>query len=181
MKKRILAFIFVFSLLLNNTYALESQDLFNIYYQWNVNRQDIYIVPPWKDLIINFLYCDTTTNAQLFLRDNGFDIAWAWFVDNKNEVKLLVKDLLQLKDSSSANNYVITWFLVNEGDDITGLITWNDPWINKQIFDEATILEIYQYEGIIMIAILFYTFFMRILWVKRKRKPFWYLFKKYWL
>lgn len=48
----------------------------------------------------------------------------------------------------------------------------NDPWINKSIFDEDTINEIYQYEALIMIFIILFHFFGRLLWQKTKSKSF---------
>ena len=179
--KNILVILWIFLLFGNMAHATTSNDIFNIYYQWNPNRQDIYIVPPGKDLVINFIYADSVTSAELFFRDNGLEIRWAWFVDNKNTVNLVVKDLLQLKDSSSTNNFVITWILVDEGEDISALLKWDDPGMNKKVFDEATLLEIYEYEALSMIFILLYTFYMRVIGAKRKKRPFGFLFKKYWL
>lgn len=48
----------------------------------------------------------------------------------------------------------------------------NDPWINKEIFDNITIKEIYEYEALIMVFILLSTFFNRIIWRKQKSKAF---------
>lgn len=178
--KKILLFAFILLFSYNNTNAMTSKELFNIYYQWNFNWQDIYIVPPGKDLIINFIYTDATNWNwwwELFFKDNWFDIAGARFIDNKNNVFLVIKDLLQLKDSSSANNYVITGILVDEWEDISWIIKWNDPGINKKVFDKDTIKEIYEYEAISMIFILIFTFYFRIIWIKRKSKPFRFLFK----
>ena len=47
----------------------------------------------------------------------------------------------------------------------------DDPWINKVVFDEATINEIYEYEAILMVFLLLFRFFYRIIWFK-KRKSF---------
>jgi len=48
-----------------------------------------------------------------------------------------------------------------------------DPWINKEVFDEATLIEIYKYEAVIMVFIIFYTFLMRVIWKRpKKTKPF---------
>lgn len=44
--------------------------------------------------------------------------------------------------------------------------------INKSVFDEDTLIEIYQYEALIMIFIMLFKFFNRVLWIKAKRK--WY-------
>jgi len=49
-----------------------------------------------------------------------------------------------------------------------------DPGINKPVFDNATIIEIYKYEALMMIFILMYTFIMRIMW-RAKREPFMWL------
>ncbi|NOQ50456.1 MAG: hypothetical protein GQ557_02165 [Mycoplasmataceae bacterium] len=49
----------------------------------------------------------------------------------------------------------------------------NNPWINKSIFDENTLVEIYKYEAIIMVLIILNTFFMRLF--DKKPKPSWFL------
>jgi len=49
----------------------------------------------------------------------------------------------------------------------------NDPWINKSVFDDATIIEIYKYEALMMIFILLYRFFQRVTWIRRKTKLMW--------
>ena len=47
----------------------------------------------------------------------------------------------------------------------------NDPGINKEVFDEATLIEIYKHEALMMVFILLYTFFMRVIWAKAKGVP----------
>ena len=47
----------------------------------------------------------------------------------------------------------------------------NDPGINKEVFDEATLIEIYKYEALIMVFILLYTFFMRVIGARPKKVP----------
>lgn len=54
-----------------------------------------------------------------------------------------------------------TTFIVNNIND--------DEGINKEIFDIETITEIYQYEALIMVFILSYTFFMRVIGARRKK------------
>jgi hypothetical protein len=46
--------------------------------------------------------------------------------------------------------------------------------INKPIFDNETIIEIYKIEAVAMVFILLYTFFMRLIWRNPKRKQFWF-------
>lgn len=48
----------------------------------------------------------------------------------------------------------------------------NDVGINKKIFDTATITEIYEYEALIMVFILLFTFWNRVIWKKPKGKTF---------
>jgi len=126
------------------TYAYTTDDWFNIYYQGDVDWADIYDVPPGKDLIINFLYADSTVVWELYFRDDWIDIAWWNFVENKNYVFLVFKDKLQLRDWSSQNNYTITGLLVDEDFDISNIINWMPE--KKQHFTKDQIATILQFE-----------------------------------
>jgi len=167
--KKYIIVLLVFLISFWKSFAYTTDDYFNIYYQWNAEFQDIYTVPEWKDLIITFLYADDVTNSELFFRDNWIDIAGGQFVDNKNVINLVVKDLLQLKDGASTNNYVITGVLVNEGQDINAIIDKREDGINKPIFTEYLLLEIYMIEGVIMLFLLLFKFIKRLLGQRKTR------------
>ena len=60
-------------------------------------------------------------------------------------------------------------------DDTNSTWSWitiinSSPWINKEVFDLVTIKEIFQYEALIMLFILLYTFFNRVIGKKQKRQ-----------
>jgi hypothetical protein len=134
--------------------AYNSEDYFNIYYNWNILWEKIYDVPEWYDLIINFLYTDNKLNSELYIADNYtlLDpniIAWWGFEEAKNEVFLVIKDSLWLIDSSDSNNYTITGFLVSEDEAIQNYIEWNSTAWTKHIFDKEDIQFIYRREFII--------------------------------
>jgi hypothetical protein len=161
MKKIIIITFLLIKLFSFQVLAYDSSDWFNIYYQWNVNWADIYTVPEWKDLLINFLYADDVTNSELFFRDNWVDIAWWQFVENKNSVFLVITDLLQLKDGNTNNNYVITWILVNEWDDISNIITWQPE--DQTYFTQEQIATLYQFEVVAVWIMWLYIFYIRVL------------------
>lgn len=76
-------------------------------------------------------------------------------------------------DSVTCDDWTVepwTW----TGSTLTGSIVINninnDPWINKEIFNEETINEIYQYEALIMVFLILFRFFDRLLWRKSKMK-----------
>jgi hypothetical protein len=169
MKKTILT-LFIFIFWIGNTFAYNSDDLKTIYYTWSPTRQDIYIIPEGKDFLVQYMYTDSLNNANFGIKDNWQNIIfWAFQTETYN-VNFVIKDLLQLVDSSDANHFTITWILVDEGEDISSIVSWNSSWINKKIFDESTILEIYEYEALIMVFILLYTFFMRVTGARQKKK-----------
>lgn len=151
------------------TFAYTTDDFFNIYYQWNNSRQTIYNVPEWKDLIINFLYTDDITNSTIFIRDNWSDVLGWQFTENKNDVFFVIKDNFEIIDWISTNNYVFTWLLINEWEDINHIINKTEYGINKPIFNEEFIKEIYLYEGVIMLFLLLFKFFARLLWRPKTR------------
>ena len=78
---------------------------------------------------------------------------------NYYEVKILI-DYEIIEETWST----WSWIIINNIN--------NDPWINKPIFNIETLKEIFEYEALIMLFILFYTFFQRIIWKKRKPKNF---------
>jgi hypothetical protein len=75
MKKTILI-LFILLLSINNIYAYTSDELVTIYYQGTTSREDVYIIPEGKDLIIQYLYSDSLTSANFGVRDNGSDVTY---------------------------------------------------------------------------------------------------------
>lgn len=156
----------------NSIYAYTSSDLFNIYYQGDNTWQNIYNVPEGKDLLIRYLYTDNTMSANLFIADwSSSNIVWGWaFNNNEYNVDIIIHDSLYVIDSASTNNYTITWLLVDEGQDIKNIIDKNNNWINKPVFTQEVLDEIYQYQAVLMILITIITFIFRITGKKQKKK-----------
>lgn len=168
--KKIILTLFILILSINNIYAYTSNELITIYYNGTTTRQDVYSIPEGKDFIIQYMYSDTLTSANFGIRDNGNDVTYWAFENEIYNINFVIKDLLQLIDSATINHFTITGILVDEGEDISSIINWEDSGINKKIFDKATLFEIYEYEALIMLFILFYTFFMRVIGAKQKKK-----------
>lgn len=171
MKKIILMFLLLW--LYWNTYWYDSNDIKSFYITNITDWSNIYTIPDWKDLLITkILVYNTWSIENLQIRDFWWNTLMYvnWLINEYNNINILISESLEVKESNSIDNYTIVWILVNEWDDIQSIINNSDNWINKHIFNKETLQEIYQYESIIMIFIIFYNFMMRILWIRRKRK-----------
>lgn len=80
---------------------------------------------------------------------------------NLFEVKVII-DYTIIEEQIDTN----TWSI------IVNNISEVDPWINKEIFDIYTLEEIFKYEALMMIFILLWTFFNRVIGRSSKRKHF---------
>lgn len=181
MKKTLLiTFLIVSMLFKTGAYAINTDEYVNIYVSVEALTSETFEIPVGYDLfvenatIINEedvvpptilvylnVYDDITLNySGVFLEGETF-----------GEYNLLFKDSLIIENVGDKDAGVLyVWYLIEEGRSIDEILNKSDSWINKSIFDEATLLEIYEYEGIIMIFILLYTFFMRVIGARRKRK-----------
>lgn len=172
MKKIILIFLLYFCFIFN-TNAINSESIKSFYITNYTTWSNIYNIPEGKDLLITkILSFNSGSIDNLQIRNNWGEtlIYINWLINEYNDLNILIGDTLEIIQSNSIDNYTIVWLLINEWEDIESIINWNESWINKKIFNKETILEIYLYEGIIMVFIVFYTFIMRILGVKRKKK-----------
>lgn len=163
--------ILLFLIIPFNAFSYNSDDIININYIWTATKEDILIIPEWKDLIINYLYSNTST-GQLIIFDNNILKSNINFFQNEYKINIIIKDLLQLQDLNANNNFFINWLLVNEGENIKNIIEEQEYWINKPVFNEDIIKEIYLYEVVIMVFIINFMFFMRLLWIVRKKQAF---------
>lgn len=146
-----------------------------IYARWDFSIVEEYVdLSIWPDLF----YIDTEEDSDVFkllYTDEIINYAWnilnitstwsadvnskIWTLSNVYEIKIILDYTVEEDEVLSG-----TWYIININD---------DPWINKKVFDLETIEEIYKYEAVIMVFIVFYTFMMRIIGRRQKRnKPF---------
>lgn len=114
-----------------------------------------------SEVFVNYIISNNKTSDESALY---YDIPQTWWDHNKDIYKFT---------SIICDNWVITW---------TWWTTWTwsivinniseNEWINKKVLNEATIIELYKYEAIIMVFIVLNTFFMRLIW--RRPKPTWF-------
>lgn len=89
---------------------------------------------------------------------------WPNWMVNYYEIRVLIEYTIEeTVDPGTGTGTGTTNIVINNID--------NDPWINKEVFDEATLIEIYKYEALMMVFILLYTFFMRVIGARVKKVP----------
>lgn len=168
--KKLILGILIFSISIWQIFAFTTDEHLTIYYQGTADFVDVYSVPTGYDFIIDFIYTDDLTNSELYIQDNGSFVAGWQFTDYKNDTFFVIKDLLQIKNTNSTHDYILNWILVKEGENIKAIHDKNEYWVNKPVFDEETIQEIYLYEGIVMLFIVMFTFFARLFGFKGKKR-----------
>jgi hypothetical protein len=97
-------------------------------------------------------------NSALYFPPNS---TWWDYNINIRQFSLITCDDWQTEPENNSGSWTV---IVNNINEYEG--------INKKIFDDDTIIEIYKYEALMMVFILLYTFFMRTIWRKTKSKPF---------
>ena len=134
---------------------------------WN----DTTIINTWNDSdVFKLISSNNTLNIKWdsilnldTLSTNQVNYWPNWMV-NYYEVKVLIEYTIEeTVNSGTGTGTGTTNIVINNID--------NDPWINKEVFDEATLIEIYKYEALIMVFILLYTFFMRVIGARVKKVP----------
>ena len=131
----------------------------------------LYTVPDGKDLVINRIYINST-NEVISLRNSNWATLYSrtWKEEYTGGFIVIYDDLQVLSDPAINSKINLFWYLVNEEDDVEGFIEWNSNAWSKNIFTKDFIKELYLYESIIMLFIILFTFFLRLLWYKRKKK-----------
>lgn len=168
MMMNILKIIFVFILAFiltpfSSAYKAEDYKSFYIDAQ-NTNWETIFIIPEWKDFILNYIYADEVGGNYVEFRDNVTNLGLWDIVDHKNELYIVFQDDIQIKNNWPNNRYTITWFLVWEDEDIQWYIEQNNTAWNKHIFNKEDIDFIYFREFIIMFFLVVIRFFSIIIW-----------------
>ena len=122
---------------------------------------------------------DTNQDSDQFsLLYSNEIIANSWSILN---ISTIAENQINFAPWSMLNYYevqiVISYTLITDTSNDTWsgsvIVNINNEWINKEVFDLVTIEEIYKYEALIMVFIVFYTFLMRVIWRRPKQtKPF---------
>lgn len=171
MKKTILKivwFILLFLIWFNNSYSYTSDELITLYTDSPSVWTSLYIVPEWKDLILNRINSSDSLE-EISLRD--WSTGSARVVISKQQEytwgELVIKDEVQIIASPWSNvDIIIFWYLVSEDESIENYIEWNSSAWNKHIFDKEDIDFIYFREFIFFIFIMVIKFFEFIIWRK---------------
>jgi len=123
---------------------------------------------------------DTNEDDDVFiLLESNINLSLTGWILNMDSV---ATDQVNYNPGSMTNYYevkvVLDYEIVEENwgwETGTGVIINinDDPGINKSVFDEVTLIEIFKYEAFVMFFIVFYTFLMRIIGKRAKQqKPF---------
>ena len=171
MKKYFIALL-IFITTFWRSFAFTSDDVVVIHAEDINTRTSFFVVPEGKDLLIHEIYVNDI-NEDIFIRNSNEvdDLIHFLGRDEFIDINVIVKDDLQLyMDPWTSVHAVIQAVLIDEGQDIKAIVDHEEYGINKPIFDEYTIQEIYLYEGILMLFIVIFTFFGRLLGYKRKKK-----------
>ena len=151
--------------------AYTSDELIVLHVVDPVTRTSVYIVPEWKDLLIHDIYINDI-NENIYIRNSTetTDLLHLLLRTDNPDINLIVKDDLQILADPWTNVHItIRATLVTEWQDIRYITDHLEDGINKPIFDDYSIQEIFLYEWIIMLFIVLFTFFARLLWYKKKR------------
>lgn len=145
-------FIFVMAFLITPfTSAYKAEDYKSFYYEGTNSDTLLYTIPEGKDFILNYIYADNAdTWNYLDFKDDGVQIWLGDIVDHKNDINIVFRHSIYIKDKLSWNHYTITGFLVSEDEDIQWYIEKNNTAWNKHIFNKEDIDFIYFREFIIM-------------------------------
>lgn len=143
-------------------YNPQPKDRIAIYEPYLIDNIDLLTATKFCDLLsqtyISHILEDNTTNkvSVLYYPDN---LTWWDYDDNMYRFTIITCDTIEAIAPTWESTIIIN--NINE-----------DKGINKEIFDEVTLIEIYQYEALIMVFILMWIFFNRIIWKKPKRENF---------
>lgn len=123
----------------------------------NTDEDDDEFILLYSDINLNFT--GSIIESDSLATD---DVNFApWNMSNYYEIKIII-------------DYEIIEDEIVDGGVAGGVnVNINSEGINKKVFDEVTIVEIYKYEALMMFFIVFYTFLSRIIWRRQKaEKPF---------
>jgi hypothetical protein len=161
MKKKILILLSLLFFVFNNVNAYTSEELITLY----INDPDVwtsvYIVPEWKDLILNRITSSSDTKTLDLRNWTGPILARVTWKTEYLGGNLTIKDDLQVEHNPDAweEYYMIFWFLVSEDEDIENYINWNEAGINKNVFTKEDLEFIYFREFVFFTIIWIFKFF----------------------
>ena len=176
MKKTILILLVLISnLVYLGANAYTSEDLITLHIDSPDTWTSLYIVPDWKDLILNRIL-SSDINEEIEIRNGTWAILAHVF--RKEEYvwwELVIKDEVQIQSIPWTSVHIMLfWFLVDEDEDIEHYINWTSNTFNKNIFTKDDLDFIYFREFIFFTLLSVFTFFEKVV-IGRKSsfKIFW--------
>lgn len=159
--KKIL-FIFIYVLLIWKVTAYNSNEIYNTTITWLINWTDIYIVPDWKDLIINKIQVNNVSYLwSMSIRDNGGNT----LINTNNNIDTFIniKNKLEINQTTPSEIYNISGFLVSEDESVENYQQQNATGWTKNIFTKKDIDFIYFREFILFYFLSIIKFFSIII------------------
>lgn len=168
MMKPILKWLFISVLLyliMPFSSAYNSDDLKTFYTDSPDTWTSLFIVPEWKDLILNRVN-SSDINETIQLRNSTWSILAT--ISGKTEYlgwELVIKDDLQIISTPWTNvDIMLFGYLVSEDEDITNYIQGNSNAWNKHIFNKSDIEFIYRWEFVLFFFLTAIKFMSVIIW-----------------
>jgi len=155
-----------------NTFAINSNDYFydfDTVQSWQTYTETATV---WQDIYIDGIHIFSDISIDVMVYD-WLHLIYDGTVNNDEVIleNIIIKDdLIFINDDNKDLTFHFSGFHFAEWQDISNIINNKEDGVNKPIFDEYTIQEIYLYEWILMLFIVIFTFFARLLWYKKKKK-----------